>query len=275
MKKIIIALDGQHFPKGAFEFAKYINSQNEILLAGVFLNSIDYSKILSYPVSGEGLVILPDWLEKDADSEIISKNINYFKEQCDRDGMHYRVHNDNSLMAMASLIEETRFADVLLVSSELFYNNLDFKQPNSYLEELLKKSECPVMIVPENFKTPNQVILSYDAGESSTFAIKQFAYLFPTLTKLNTTLLNLDDDEEEIPNLSLISELAAKHYENLEIKTVAMKSTKFFTDWLMEQPNSYVIMGAFARSTFSQMFKKSFAKNIISEIKMPFFIAHK
>jgi hypothetical protein len=37
MKKIIIALDGNYFPKGAFEFAKHLNQQSEILLAGVFL----------------------------------------------------------------------------------------------------------------------------------------------------------------------------------------------------------------------------------------------
>jgi len=32
MKKLIIALDGQHFPKGAFEFAKNINLNPNVTL---------------------------------------------------------------------------------------------------------------------------------------------------------------------------------------------------------------------------------------------------
>ena len=47
MQKLIIALDGQHFPKGAFEFVKNINLKTKVLLAGVFLTPVDYSKLLA------------------------------------------------------------------------------------------------------------------------------------------------------------------------------------------------------------------------------------
>ena len=54
-----------------------------------------------------------------------------------------------------------------------------------------------------------------------------------------------------------------------------MDNKKHFVDWLAEQPNSFIVMGAFSRSMFSELFKKSFAKDIIREIKMPLFISHK
>ena len=276
MKKVIIALDGEHFPKGAFEFAKFLNIQNEILLAGVFLSPIDYSRLMAYTGTGEGMAIMPEWLMKNDDEEIINKNIQFFEDACIADGMHYRVHKDNDLMALSSLVEETRFADLLLVSSELFFKNVEPKQPNFYLEEVLKRSECPVMLIPENFNVPDQIVLSYDSGESATFAIKQFAYLFPDLVKKQSILVSMNDGiAEDLPEYAMVTELLTHHYPDLRIENLPGKGRQQFVDWLTMQPNSFVVMGAFSRSALSNLFKKSFATNVIHDIKMPLFISHK
>ena len=105
---------------------------------------------MAYTGTGEGMAIMPEWLIKNDDEEIINKNIQHFEEACMAEGLHYRVHKDNDLMALSSLVEETRFADILLVSSELFFKNVAPRQPNFYLEEVLKRSECPVMLIPED-----------------------------------------------------------------------------------------------------------------------------
>ena len=276
MKKVIIALDGANFPKGAFEFAKFINGQNEILLAGIFLSPIDYSIMMSFSGGVEGLATMPELTNKNEDEEIVNRNIHQFEKACLADGLHYRVHKDVDLMALSSLVEETRFADVLLVSSELFFKNVESAQPNYYLEELLKKSECPVMLIPEKFEAPQQILLSYDGGESSIHAIKQFAYLFPELLEKETTMVSVtEDDNEELPGYNMMSELLGSHYPRLQLHHLKMEKKKFFVEWLSEQPNSFIVMGAFSRSMFSELFKKSFAKDVIRQVKMPLFISHK
>lgn len=276
MKKIIMALDGEHFPKGAFEFAKDINNKNEILLAGVFLSPVDYSRIMAYSNAGEAAAVMPEWLMKGEDDAIINKNIKDFETACNADGLHYRIHKDNDFMAIASLVEETRYADILLISSDLFYKNVEPGQPNYYLEEVLKRSECPVILVPENYKTPDGVILTYDGGESATFAIKQFAYLFPELVQKNAKLIFVSEDAgEELPSYIMMTELLGAHYPELEIQNLPIAHRQLFTEWLSEQPNSYVVMGAFSRSAFSTLLRKSFAKEIIQKVKMPLFISHK
>lgn len=274
MKKLIIALDGQHFPKGAFEFAKSVNSKTRVLLAGVFLSPVDYSKLLAY-TGMEGMAMMPEWLVKNEDDMLVNKNISSFKDACIAEGIEFRIHKDTDLMAIASLIEETRFADALLVSSDLFYANVAKDQPNFYLEEVLKRAECPVMLVPENYTEPNQVVLAYDGNESSVFAIKQFAYVFPELTEKETILLSILHQEDELPEYSLVSELVSSHYPNLKIQSLHLKHKKDFTEWMTNKPNSFIVMGAFARSIFSQLFKKSFASDVIHDIKMPLFISHK
>ncbi|HMK04903.1 MAG TPA: hypothetical protein VK489_11955 [Ferruginibacter sp.] len=274
MKKLIIALDGQHFPQGAFEFVKHINAKTRVLLAGVFLSPVDYSKVLAY-TGLEGISLMPEWLVKNEEDEVVNKNISTFNRACESEGFDYRIHKDTDLMAISSLIEETRFADALLVSSELFYENVQKEQPNLYLEEVLKKAECPVMLVPEKYDEPGQVILTYDGSESSVFAIKQFSYVFPELTKKQTILLSISTKEEKLPGQTMITELVSRHYPNLVIQSLGMNNKKEFTQWVAGQPNSFIVIGAFSRSLFSQLFKKSFASEVIRNIKMPIFISHK
>lgn len=274
MKKVIISLDGQHFPKGAFEFVKNINAKNRLLLAGVFLSPVDFSKLLAY-TGMEGITMLPEWLMKNEDDVLVNKNISSFKKICTDEGIEYRIHKDTDLMAISSLIEETRFADVLLISSDLFYANVSKVQPNFYLEEVLKRAECPVLMIPESYEEPDQVLLAYDGNESSVFAIKQFAYVFPELAKKETILLSILNHEDEAPDYTLVKELLSKHYPKLKIQTLHLKHKKDFAEWMSGKPNSFIVMGAFSRSIFSHLFKKSFATDVIHDIKMPIFISHK
>lgn len=274
MKKLILALDGKHFPHGAFEFIKSINNKNKVLLAGVFLSPVDYSKVLAF-TGMEGVAIMPDWLMRGEDDVIVNRNVNAFEEACVAEGIEYRVHKENNLMAIASLIEETRFADALLVSSDLFYENVQKEQPNFYLEEVLKKAECPVMLVPEGYKEPVQNILTYDGNESSVFAIKQFSYVFPELGKNETVLLSVADRHEELPEYSMIAELVSRHYPNLKIMSLPLGNRNEFAKWIKTQPVSNIVMGSFSRSLFSQLFKRSFASTVIHDIRMPIFISHK
>ncbi len=274
MKKLIIALDGQHFPKGALEFVKNINTTAKVLLAGVFLSPVDYSKLLAYTGMG-GITLIPEWLIKNDDDVLVSKNVSLFTDACTAEGIEFRIHKDTDLMALSSLIDETRFADALLISSDLFYANVSTNQPNFYLEEVLKRAECPVMLVPENYKEPDQVILTYDGNESSVFAIKQFAYVFPELAKKESILLSVTNQDDDLPEYNLITELVSRHYPDLKIQNLHLKHKKDFAAWMEGKPNSFIVMGAFSRSVFSHLFKKSFASTVIHDIKMPLFISHK
>lgn len=274
MKKIILALDGHHFPKGAFEFVKEVNNKTRLLLAGVFLSPVDYSKLLAY-TGMEGVTLMPEWMMRNEDDIPVNKNISLFKEACTAEGIEFRIHKDTDLMAISSLIEESRFADALLISSDLFYANVSKDQPNFYLEEVLKKAECPVLLIPEDYKQPEKIMLTYDGNESSVFAIKQFAYVFPELVKKETTLLSITSQDDELPDYSLITELVSRHYPNLKLQSLHLKNKKDFGDWIEKKGSHFIVMGAFSRSIFSQLFRRSFAADIINELKMPLFISHR
>jgi hypothetical protein len=274
MKKILIAFDGKHFSEGAMQMAGWIHEQEPALMTGVFLSPIDYREVIGYTGMGMGTpVVMPPFQEDDT---MVRRNIAKFEERCLKEGFEYRVHKDTELFALQELIAETRFADLLIISSELFYENIDHHQPNDYLKKTLQSSECPVMLVPEQFLKPFNLIFSYDGKASSVFAIRQFSYLFPTCSLMDAMLVCASEESDaEIPQLTLIEELMARHYESVSIEHLAGENREGLTKWVSEHRGSLLITGAFGRGELSSMFKKSFVTDLIRQHRIPIFIAHR
>jgi len=271
MKKVIIAFDGNHFSEGAFSFVRHLNEQQSILLTGVFLPVVDYAELL-YSLGGmSGPVYFQDY--EYADTGVIQENIDHFSSLCIKNGIEYRVHPDVEKHVISEVKEESRFADLLVVASELFYKNLGEDTQDDYIENVLHKTECPVLLIPEHYHFPENVILTYDGSESSVYAIKQFAYLLPEFKNLNTLLVYAG--AKEIPNVSEIEELAARHFNNLTISKVTIDSKKYFNAWLEEHGDSILVTGAYGRSGLSELLRRSFITDTIHEYKVPIFIAHK
>ncbi|MGZ8549173.1 MAG: hypothetical protein ACXWV2_00865 [Chitinophagaceae bacterium] len=275
MKKILLAFDGKNFSQGALDFVGALNEKNPVLVIGAFLPLVNYESLWSN--SGGGMVgtLAIPVLEGET-SEVVQKSIEHFESYCNRHHIEYRVHKDFYDFALPELKKETRFADLLVLSSETFFGNIDTIEPDIYLKELLHNLECPVVIVPEKFDFPGSNILSYDGSESSVYAIKQFAYLFPELCDNATILVYArEKGDEEFPEESNIEELAARHFSDLTLTRLEADPEKYFRSWLMEHSKSILISGAFGRSALSRLFRKSFVSEIISDHKLPVFIAHK
>src|SRR6185503_12134589 len=175
MRKILLAFDGTHFSNAALEFAGKLNRKNLILLTGAFLPQTNFANLWSYSggaLAGQEFVPLIE----EEEAEEVQKNIKRFESYCIDNSIEYKVHKDYFDFAVPELRKETRFADLLIISSETFYAEAGLNQPNAYLKEALYGVECPVIVVPDKFEFPACNILAYDGSESSVYAIKQFAY---------------------------------------------------------------------------------------------------
>lgn len=273
MKKILLAFDGINFSEGAFEFARQLNEAEKILLTGVFLPQVDYSSLWSYSVSNsQGPLFIP--LVEAADEVKIKQNIRRFEDLCVKNNIEFRIHKDFMDFALPELKKETRFADLVILGSESFYENLGVSEPNEYLKDALHAAECPVLVVPEKFIFPQTNILAYDGSESSVYAIKQFCYLFPALCDNKTIMVNVDR-KGSIPYQEYIEELAARHFRNLNILELHVDPKKYFAVWMNEKKGAMLVSGAYSKSSLAQLFHKSFVSEVIKEHRLPVFIAHK
>jgi nucleotide-binding universal stress UspA family protein len=273
MKKILIAFDGTQFSEGAFEFARRLNQLQPILLVGAFIPQVSYANLWSYAGAMAGPSFVP--LLEAEDTETVQRNIARFEKLCQQDGIAYRIHKDFYDFALPELKRETRFADLLIISSEKFYENLAGEDPSEYMKDALHASECPVIVVPEEFDFPGRNILAYDGSDSSVFAIKQFAYLFPELGGNETMLVYSKDKEAKLPYENFIEELAGQHFHDLRIMKLENQPRKEFRNWICQNKGAILVSGSYGRSFFSQMMRKSFVSEIIAEHKLPVFITHR
>ncbi len=272
MKKIILAADGKNFPVGAFEFIKELNQSEGLLLTGAFLHAINFEEFLpgvfaNYP----GPVI--DFIEEE--KLLVKKQVQHFEELCKRNGIEYRVHEESMNWDIEDLAKETRFADMMIMSEELFCNEFSQGEPNSFMQQTIHRSECPVVCVPEKFKPFNKVVFAYDGKKDSMYALKQFCHLFPQFSKKETNIVYAKEGEDDvIPDMGYLEEYAGRHFENLNFEKLPFNGKKHFGEWAKEKDDILLVSGSYGRSGLSTSFNKSFVEDIIREHHIPVFIAH-
>lgn len=274
MKKITIAFDGAHFSPGAFEFACTLNEIEPILLTGVFLpfyNLPGYAPFSYTGVGGEMMVMMEEYNE-----ELVGQTIREFEEACLKHHIEYRVHRELMGFTSPELKKETRYTDLMIIGYENFYGKPGSEHINGYLIKTLHHAECAVILVPEGFTFPEQIVLSFDGSEDAVFAIKSFANLLPELCNLPTTLVYATDDPQpKLPDAAHIKELAARHYSNLTIEVLEADPSRYFGSWTRDIGHPILVTGAFNRSGISRAFSHSFSAETIKEHRIPIFVAHR
>lgn len=271
MLKVIVAFDGQHFSAGAMKMAQWLNSKMPVLISGVFISPVDYRELLGYSGMGVGAPVFPVPFERD--DEVINQTMQKFTSYCQDHELEFVAHRDTDLFAMAELVQETRYADLLIISSELFYENIDKTQPNDYLRKILHDAECPVLLVPEQFEIPASVLLSYDGKASSVYAIKQFAYLFPQCCSMGTMLFH--SNGTEIPQADRLKELVDRHYDPIDMQQLNEEDAEVLHKWMLDNRHCILVSGAFGRGELSNLFRKSYITDIIKAHRIPIFVAHR
>ena len=272
MKKVLFLCDGENFSNGAFQFIKQLNVSERVFVKGMFFDEIDYDQIiaLSHMRIAEPYV---KYMEDEKRQVIQSRE--KFIQHCETSRIPYHIYDRIDGWHKDVFAIESRFADLVVISEELFCSDYFNVQPNFFMQEALHGSECPVLVVPERFEGLDRIAIAYDGKPESMFALKQFSYLLPQYTDLPTDFVYVkDESSEEIPHYDLLQEYAKLRFDSLATSKLHFDPKKYFSDWLAEKKNVMLVTGSYARSSVSNLFSKSFVDDIIHEHSNPVFIAH-
>lgn len=274
MKKVIIAFDNASFSESALDFAVRLNQISPILLTGVFLPQSEISALWSYAGAVPSGLLIP--LVEPESSEEVKTHIDIFSRICEHNDIDYKVHKDFNNFSIQELVRESRFADLILLGGNSFYQKITDKTPNMYIRQVLHDVECPVMLLPQKAAFPGNNILSYDGSANCVFAIKQFAYLFPEFSNKRTSLIYINNKSNKaLPEKVNIEELVSRHFPDLEIMHLTFDAKKYLASWLVDRPASIFIAGSYGRSGLSRLFAPSAIDNVITSHSIPIFIAHR
>ncbi len=272
MKKILFACDGDHFPEGAFKFIKSLQASEPLTLKGMFFTGMAIRQ-LSPPVYSS---LAPPYISlvKEERQSLI-KSRDRFIHECESYGIRHKIEEYEDGWDLRQFIRETRFADLALISEQLFCKDIPGDQPNSFMEEALRMAECPVVIIPESFSTVERVVITYDGKKESAFALKQFSHLIPQYDELPVEFVYVkDDDTDDIPDMQLLKEYSNAHFDAGNITKLHFHADQSFREWLQNKKNTLLVAGSFSRSGTSMVFKPSFVEQIIAKSSIPVFIAH-
>jgi len=269
MKKLLLIFNGNTFSESTFDFISKQYPLKSALLTAVFMSPVDYSIVWGYPLPLGGYA---DTESENADT--IAENIACFETLCRENEIEYKVHKEEEGSIADIIKKETRFADLLIISGSLFYNDADSEEPGYYMRHTLHEAECPVIILPDHYECPVSNILAYDGSADSVYAIKQFAYLFPEWCNRKTYLVYANAKNKDIPDRELIEELARRHFPYLSMDKLEFDPDKYFNTWVTDKENAIIVTGAYERSYLSELVKKSFIAETIEDHRFPIFIAH-
>jgi len=273
MKKIIVPFEGPNYPEECLELVRALNAISPVRLTAVFAPEVDYSQIWSVTGGMAGATYLPDLGDED---QIVAESSQRLEDFCKGHSIQMFIHKDRLDFALALIRRETRFADLLVLDGQHFFENIDDRQPNAYMKEILHTTECPILLVPAKTVIPGKIILAYDGSASSVYAIKQFSQLFPEFSGLPVTLVYLRESKEAaFPDRENIEELVSGYFTDLRLLQLEVDHKDFFFRWLPEQERPWLVTGSYGRSDLSQLFSRSFIAALIREHKIPVFTAHR
>jgi len=274
MEKILLAIDAGAPCQKALDFACYLARLTKSKITGVFLDNLASAEI---PLALTEKVMAGAYDKKDAYSiarKMIEKNIDSFRQECINQEVNYAVHRDHGVPA-DDMITESRFADLLVIDAETSFKKQFEGSPSVFVQDVLKKAECPVIIAPALFEFTEEIFFAYNGSASSVFAIKQFTYLFPQLSNKKVTILQANETGKwEDAQKHRFKEWLTAHYNNLHFEALYGNTDGAFFDYLLKKENIILVMGAYGRTALSQFFRSSTADMLIKTITQPIFIAH-
>ena len=277
MEKIIAAFDGLKYSESVAAHAMAIAKRYKTTLVGVFLEDFTYHSfgILDL-VADNGSNKMRAVRLKKADEEIRDNSVKRFQEACENAGLEYIIHR-NLNVAIRDLLNESLYADLLIIQNNESFSLYKQPVPTNFIVALLEKVECPVLLVPDQYKKPEQICFFFDGEPSSVFAIKQFSYLFRHENKpMEEITVVLKDAERTVPDSPLMQEWMQQHYAVVKYKLLEGDARQEIVSHLkrkVKQP--LVVLGAYERGAVSRWLKKSMADVLLKNIAVPIFIAHK
>jgi len=190
--------------------------------------------------------------------------------------LEFTVHHDHNI-AIQELKNESIYTDLLIIDSKETLTHYTEKIPTQFIRDFLGDAQCPVMIVPQQYKAIDKIILLFDGEPSSVHAIKMFSYLLPQLKYLDTEVISVNpiDSTVHIPDNKLMREFMKRHYETAKYTVMRGWAEDEIVKYLKKSKgNPLVVLGAYRRSTVSRWFRESMADVLMKEVKLPLFIAH-
>lgn len=277
MKKIIAAFDGLKYSAGTRDYAIAIAKETGAHLVGIFLEDVTYTGYKIYElIEQDGINQAKLKRLSENDRKTRQSAVQDFEEKCRNADIEFSVHRDRDT-AKYELIQESIFADLLVIDRKETLTHYTETLPTRFIRDILEDAQCPVLLVPAQYKPIKKLIFLYDGGPSSVHAIKMSSYLLPELKNLDKEVVSVKPvrSAQDLPDTKFIREFMKWHYPKAVFSVKkGLAEYEIITHLKKQDKNALVVLGAYRRGSVSRWFKGSMANALMEKTKLPLFIAH-
>jgi len=277
MKKYLVVFDTNSMSKSSLDYAIQLSQSANAHLVAVFLDEFiygtyDVTRVIKMDKEFESVMkeFTAIEIRKRADAE------EQFQKACTKANIPFSIHRDKKI-ALQELKHESMFADLIIINANETFTEYKQNAPTPFMKDFLGDVKCPVLVVPNIFKSINKIVLLYDGGRSALYAIKMFSYLFENLQDLPVEVFTVKDgmDGLHVPDNKLMREFVKKHFPKAKFTVLKGKAGEQIPGYLLShKENELVVLGAYHRSEISRWFKTSMADILMKSLETPLFIAH-
>lgn len=277
MKKFIAAFDGLKYSASTRDHCTWLGKLADTHTVGVFMDDPSYTSYKIYElIAKEG--VAEDRLKKfdEEDRKARAASAADFEEHCRAARLEYSVHHDRKI-ALQELKHESAYADLVIINKNETLTHHAEPIPTRFIRDFLGDTQCPVMVVPDEFKPVEKITLLYDGWPSSIHAIKMFSYLLPELKTLPTELISVKPPQSSLhlPDNRLMKEFMKRHFPNAGFTVLDGNAEEEIIRHLKNmETKSLVVLGAYRRGSVSRWLHESLADTLMKVLDLPLFIAH-
>lgn len=277
MKKFLAVFDGYKISKSTMAYAVELSATANAHLVGVFLDEFLYHSFnvgAIYKTYEKPEEVIKQLDEKDKmkrDDAVLQ-----FQKTCEKAKINFSIHRDSSI-ALQELKLESMFADLIIINEHEKFTPVKEKLPSPFMKDLLADVQCPVLVVPENYKPIDKIVLLYDGEPSSVYAVKMFSYLLNAFKGVPVEVFTVNDWKTDLhlPDNKLMREFIKRHFPEATYTVTKGDAEEQILGFLNNhKENELVVLGAYRRREISRWFKTSMADILMKELDTPLFIAH-
>ena len=278
MERIVVLMQPNAIDRGLLDFACYLSNLTNSMLTTLFLHPVEEgaadTALAGMPLAGQVSIPVHARRESAAHSGSVDAK-KEFLSLCENRGLRW-MPEIIDVFALDEVLLESRFADLFVIGADLSWSNEAQPVPTTLVEDILRKSESPVIVAPLHFDGVEEIVFAYDGTASSVYAIKQFTHLFPQLQDQGVTFLEVSEDNTRtIEYKEKITDYLKMHFSSIGYKVLTGQPENKLYSYFLGKEKVMVVMGAFGKKAVPSFFRHSTANLFLKTTSLPLFVAHR
>ncbi len=280
MQRITAVFDSLRLSDSTLHYALMIAKHQKAQLIAVMPDDPAYDSFSLYQLYKSGAKENTVLEMEQADSNTRIAAIARVERACQEQGIPCEVHSERNY-SLTAVLEESIYTDLMIIDERETFSRYDMSMPSHFIRDLLSDVQCPVLLVPHEISVSpphpdiEKVVILYDGGPSSMYAIKIFNYLFSSFHELPMVILTVNQWDKPIGSSKLVRDYISYYFPNAVQKVIGGYPEEKIVGYLeLQEKGTMVVLGAYSRGRVSRWFHESMADVLLDNLSLPILVAH-